>query len=160
MELTLNQQKIRNTIRSVCQEEPFATAADIADELSLSKQTVLNNIDAVVAHDPDISTRQVGQANLYYVDRNPINDIRTDETEAIVRIFTTSGPATYAELRHANESSEFDYVVHWYDHEPSELESYVPSDTEIGQAASMEATRPVAIKYYDESDVEGAVVHG
>lgn len=148
MELTDNQERIEIAIRGLCTTEPIATAAEIADEVSLSKQAVLDNVDEVLEANGDIAEREVGQAKVYYVNANRMDELMGEDVENVVRL-RGDGHATYSALHKLPEDDRFDYEVCWYDYELNELDEYFPSKREMGQAMAAQATRPVRIKYYD-----------
>lgn len=151
MPLSDTQREIEMAIRALCYEEnPVVTAQEIADYTPFTKRTVLNNIDAVLMEVTDIQDKSVGRSNVYFVNNNRMDEIRSEETEDIVRL-SASSDVEYAEFRCASEDSEFDYIVHWYDFRGNELEDYRPSDSEIGEASVGYHTEPVKIKFYDES---------
>lgn len=153
--LTENQQAIEGAIRMNCTgEKPFTTVGEIADTVPFSDQTVLNNIDEVVATRDDIDSRTVGQANVYYVKSNLMDEIWREDTQDTVTLFDTPGQAAYVEIRNAPDSSAFDFEAHWYDYQVNELDGYVPTGEEMGRAIVSYGSDPVAIKFYDQSDLD------
>ncbi|NHN41842.1 HTH domain-containing protein [Halorubellus sp. JP-L1] len=149
MSLTESQEGIEMGIRTLCAGEPhFCTVEDIATQLDISKQTVRNNIDDVEEARDDIGVRQVGQADVYYIRTDRMEDVWTEETKSVVRLSRDS-KADYAELRRTADDSQFDYEIHWYDYKTNELESYSPSPEDVGKATEMWWSEPVAIKITD-----------
>lgn len=149
MGLTPNQEQIESWIRSLCSSEPgFCTIEDIHEQVNLSKQTIHNNIEAVVEARDDIGVKQVGQANVYYLRTNRMDNIWREDTESVTRLFGRT-EAEYAELRRAPDESQFDFEVHWYDYKADELESYSPSPKEVGEVTMAWWSEPVAIKITD-----------
>ena len=135
-------------------EKPFTTISEIADTGPFSEQTVLNNIDDVVATRDDIESRTVGQANVYYVKSNRMDEIWREDTQDTATLFDTPGQAAYVEIRNAPDSSEFDFEAHWYDNDVTEIDSYIPTDEEMGRAILSYGSDPVSIKFYDQSDLD------
>jgi hypothetical protein len=149
--LTENQQKIVSAIWDICSVEPFATAEEIAEMRSLTKQTVLNNIDEVIEARGDIQTRKVGQANVYYEKPNRMDELQDEHTEWVHKLHSNiHSTAAYAKVVQAAEGSDFDYVVEWYSHDLEQLHDYQPSANEMGQAMAGTGAEPVAIKFHDE----------
>jgi len=156
MGLTDTQEKIAGQIRTLSTgERPFTTAQEIADNASYSKRTVLNNIDAVVAEYSDIGTEIVGQANVYFIRHDRMDDIWRDRTRDLLRLFGTNGQAEYVELYEAPADSRFRLIAHWYDAEGVELENYWPSNEELGEAAGVYADEPITIKYHNRPAADG-----
>jgi hypothetical protein len=146
MALSANQLQIEEAIRHLCLTEPFVTIEDITKRVPLSRQTVLDNVDAILAERPDIKERTVGQANVYYIEEQTMEALWSEQTESTYRLDSRS-EAGFAELRRAPEEDEFDFHVHWYDHDFDELEDYIPTDSELGQAMGGWESEPVAIKF-------------
>jgi len=156
MEWNDTMREMERAILSLCSgEQPFATAADIAEATSYSVQTVLNNADGVARRRDDVRKTTVGQANVYYVVQNRFDEIWGDDTEAISKLQTRTS-AEYAELRNASENSEFDFEVHWYSHDGTEIENYSPNPEEMGEAIAGYGPNPVKIKIYDQPESAGA----
>ncbi|KTG30333.1 hypothetical protein [Haloferax profundi] len=147
MTLTAAQQKIEVAIRSICEDNKFATVEDITNRVPLSRQAVLDNVDIVAAEHDYIQYKHVGEAKVYYVTDFKLEPIRTNDTDAVVRLESDTD-ADYAEVRTAPKYSEFDFGVHWYDYKLNEIENHVPTDTELGQVMSRYATTPVTLKFY------------
>lgn len=147
MPLTADQQKIEVAIRSICEDKQFATVEDITNRVPLSRHAVLDNVDIVAAEHNHIQSKHVGEAKVYYVTEFKLGDIRTTATDAVIRLESDT-EADYAEVRTAPKFSEFDFEVHWYDYKLNEIETHVPTDTELGHVMSRYATSPVAIKFY------------
>jgi hypothetical protein len=155
MGLSETQEKIAGQIRMLSTgERPFTTAAEIADHASYSKRTVLNNIDAVIEEHDDIGVETVGQANVYFVRQDRMDDIWQDGTRDILRLFGTHGKAEYVELRDAPKDSDFELIAYWYDAEAVELPGYWPNNAELGEAAGVYASEPITIKYHDPRAVD------
>lgn len=150
MELTRNQQKIRDAMKALSTDgPPFATADDVAEHAGVSKETVLNHADTVVREEASLGSTVVGQANVYYtILGDPREEIRSDQTEYIVRLGETSGAASYAEVWNPPETSEFDYEVMWYDLTGNLLDSYLPSREEIGEVARTQAGEVAKVRYH------------
>lgn len=146
--------EIESSIISLCAgEKPFATADDIANHTSYSKQTVLNNADAVVRRKNNIEKTKVGQANVYYVNKNRMLEVKDPETtKSTFRLVDTPGHAEYATIDTAPEDSQFDLEVHWYDANADEILDYHPEPAEIGIVTSIYGPRPVRIKVYGHAE--------
>jgi len=155
MGLTETQTGIAEAISalSVGDEPPFTTIAEIADHLPYSKQAVRNNIDAVVEERDDIGTDTVGQANVYYLRRNRIDDLMTDETAAVAHLRGTDGRAEYVALRETEDADPFDLEAHWFDVDTNPLSGYWPDAEEIGRAAEQYADAPLKVKYLDRESI-------
>jgi len=153
MGLTDTQAEIAEAITSlsVGKEPPFTTIADIAEHVPYSKQTVLNNVDAVVKQRDDIGTGRVGQANVYYLRRNLMEDIWRDDTASLSDLRGTHGEAQFVELRES--SGDFDLVAHWYDPFGNEIEAYRPESDEIGRAAEQYAEEAVRVRYFERPSI-------
>jgi len=148
-------QEIDNAIRTICSgERPFATASDIAEETGYSKQTVLNNADGVVYRFDEVRKATVGQANVYYVKYNRLDEFDGENVISAHNLRDTGGDARYVTIEEAPEDSQFDLEAHWYDWQADEIEGYRPTAEEIQRPAAGHATKPVAIKYWDEDEVE------
>ncbi|KAB1187509.1 MULTISPECIES: hypothetical protein [Haloferax] len=147
MALTPEQQKVEVAIRAICEDNKFATVEDITNRVPLSRQTVLDNVDIVVAEHNYIQSQHVGKAKVYYVTEFKLEPIRTSDTDAVIRLESETD-ADYAEVRTAPKYSEFDFEVHWYDYQLNEIENHVPTDAELGQVVGRYATKPVTIKFY------------
>ncbi|MUW14855.1 hypothetical protein GJ633_09400 [Halorubrum sp. CBA1125] len=148
MGLTKTQDDIERAILAICRpESPLATVEDIAENASVSDQTVRNNADAVVEQNKYIESKTVGQANIYYVKRSLADEIWNSETETLFDLQQSNGDASYAEVRDAEDSS-FDLEVRYYDREAEVIEDYVPTSEELGRIASSYGVSPVAIKFY------------
>lgn len=140
-------------------DKPFTSISEIADSVSFSEQTVLNNIDEVVATRDDIVSQTVGQANVYYIKSNRMDEIWREDTEDTATLFHTTGQASYVEIRNAPVSSEFDFETHWYDNNVTVIEGYMPTDEEIGVAMLSYGSDPVSIKFYDQSAPDDELEH-
>ncbi|MFC7135035.1 MULTISPECIES: hypothetical protein [Salinibaculum] len=148
-------QEIETAIRTICSgERPFATASDIAEVTGYSKQTVLNNADGVVYRFDEIRKATVGQANVYYVKHNRLDEFEGENTISAHDLRDADGDARYVTIEEAPEDSQFDLEAHWYDWQANEMSGYHPSSEEIGRPAAAYATKPDAIKYWDEEEVE------
>ncbi|WP_410766326.1 hypothetical protein [Haloferax sp. DFSO60] len=147
MALTAEQQKIEIAIRSICEGNQFATVEDITNRVPLSRQAVLDNVDIVAAEHDYIRHQHVGEAKVYYVTEFKLDPIRTNDTDAVIRLESDTD-ADYAEVRRTPEYSDFDFEVHWYDYKLNEIEKHVPTDVELGQVMGRYATSPVTIKFY------------
>jgi hypothetical protein len=159
METSETQREIEQAIRILCDDTwPFATASDIAESTTLTKKTVLNNIDAVRRRNPEIKARTVGQANVYYVDNNKLDEIVGDETYDAREIAQFDGLAVYVEIRPAPENSVYDLEAHWYDSDANEIEGYYPSVEEMGLAVDLVVPSPDSIRMYDPDKIESEQV--
>jgi len=156
MEWTETQQEIERAIKTLCTGmKPFVTADEIAETTSYSKQTVLNNADAVVRRSDVILKETVGQANVYFVKRNRMDEVSDSEsTLAVSRLSDTNGQAEYVTLDSTDENSQFDLEAHWYDWDANEIEGYHPNAEEMGRAAEMYGPDPFSIRLWEPDEVE------
>ena len=156
MEWTETQQEIERAIRMQCTGmKPFVTADEIAEATSYSKQTVLNNVDAVIRRSDVIMKETVGQANVYFVKRNRMDELSDSEnTIAVGRLTRTNGQAEYVTFESTNEDSRFDLEAHWYDWDVNEINGYHPNVEEIGRAAEMYGAEPYSIRFWEPEEVE------
>lgn len=153
MELSDTQKHIQLAIRTLTSGgEPIATISDIAEYTDLSKQTVHNNIDSVLRKVEDIESRTIGQANVYYVKADRMEEIETNRTQDIIRLRNPRTTAEYVELRKTPSGSDFDLEAIWYYADGTEIEDYVPDIEEMGEAVSLYATDPISIKLHHKSD--------
>lgn len=151
MGLTETQELIKGVIETGCAGwDPFMTVADIAEAADLSEQAVRNNAGAVVEQVGKIESRQVGQANVYFLKTNRMDELKDDDTVAVGQISNPETDASYYVVRESPDGSEFDLIASWYDHLAEELGGHYPSDTEIGAVARGFATDAVSIRYYQE----------
>ena len=64
-------EEIKEVIYST--DRPVSTVEDIAGDMGVSRETVRRNVEDV-AHDPTINTRVVGQARIFWVDKDDTGD--------------------------------------------------------------------------------------
>lgn len=151
MGLSDTQERIKGVIETGCAGwDPFMTVSDIAEAADLSDQAVRNNAPVVVEEVGKIESRQVGQAEVFFLKANRMDELKDEETVAVGQISESAADATYYAVREAGEGSDFDLLVTWYDHNADELGGHYPSETEMGLVAQSFATKPVAIRYYEE----------
>jgi len=156
MGLTDTQQEIATAIKTVTTGwSPVATVSDIAEQTGLSEQAVRNNIDEVVENVTRIGHRKVGQTSVYFEKTNLMAEIEEDEpTLGTFNLTSTRGQAGYAAVRPAEEDSDFDLVIHWYDWNANRYDSYQPTMDEVSRIAEAYGPEPVAIKFWDPAELD------
>lgn len=150
MPLTDTQEQIERALRLICADEPIATAQEIADETPFSRVTVHENMDEILEERGDLEMREVGQAKVYYVAKHRMEELAGENVESVHNLVDVNGQASYAVVSEAEEDSDYDYQVRWYNYGLEELETYVPTDEQLGNVLGSYALDPVRIQSYNE----------